>query len=78
MTALHTEIHFEQEVCAHLSTHGWLYSPNDTGYDRELALFPEDVIAWLSETQPKEWAKVKQLHNGSSEQTVLKRLAGPR
>ena len=75
MTALHTEIHFEQEVCAHLSTHGWLYSPNDTGYDRELALFPEDVIAWLSETQPKEWAKVKQLHNGSSEQTVLKRLA---
>jgi len=75
MTALHTEIHFEQEVCAHLSTHGWLYSPDDTGYDRELALFPEDVIAWLSETQPKEWAKVKQLHNGSSEQTVMKRLA---
>lgn len=75
MTALHTEIHFEQEVCAHLSTHGWLYSPDDTGYDRELALFPEDVIAWLSETQPKEWAKVKQLHNGSSELTVLKRLA---
>ncbi len=75
MTAPHTEIHFEQEVCAHLATHGWLYSPDDSGYDRELALFPEDVIAWLSETQPKEWAKVKQLHNGSSEQTVLKRLA---
>lgn len=74
-SSLHTEIHFEQEVCAHLSTHGWLYSPDDTGYDRELALFPEDVIAWLSETQPKEWAKVKALHNGSSEQTVLKRLA---
>lgn len=73
--ALHTEIHFEQEICDHLAANGWLYSPDDTGYDRELALFPEDVIAWLSETQPKEWAKVKALHNGSSEQTVLKRLA---
>lgn len=75
MTALHTEIHFEQEICDHLAAHGWLYSPDDTGYDRELALFPEDVIAWLQGTQPKEWAKVKALHNGSSETTLLKRLA---
>ncbi len=75
MTALHTEIHFEQEVCAHLATHGWLYSPDDTGYDRELALFPEDIVAWLQETQPKEWDKVKALHNGTTEKMLLKRLA---
>ena len=75
MPAPHTEIHFEQDICDHLAAHGWLYSPNDKGYDRELALFSEDVIAWLSETQPKEWAKVKALNNGSSENTVLKRLA---
>jgi type I restriction enzyme R subunit len=75
MTALHTEIHFEQEICDHLAANGWIYSPDDTGYDRELALFPEDVIAWLSETQPNEWEKVKALHNGSSEKMLLKRLA---
>lgn len=75
MTALHTEFHFEQEICDHLAAHGWLYSPDDTGYDRELALFPEDVIGWLQENQPKEWAKVKALHNGASDQILLKRLA---
>ncbi|OJY56388.1 type I restriction endonuclease [Thiobacillus sp. 0-1251] len=75
MTALHTEIHFEQEICGHLAAHGWLCSPDDSGYDRELALFPEDVIAWLSETQPNEWAKVKAVHNDSSEKMLLKRLA---
>lgn len=75
MTGKHTEIHFEQEICEYLSAHGWLYSPDDTGYDRELALFPEDVIAWLQETQPKEWTKVKDLNNGASETTLLKRLA---
>lgn len=74
MSSLHTEIHFEQDICDYLAAHGWLYTPDDAGYSRELALFPEDVISWLQETQPKEWAKVKALHNGSSEEMLLKRL----
>ncbi|GAA3669985.1 type I restriction enzyme R subunit [Yimella lutea] len=48
---------FEDELCAHLAAHGWLYSPNDDGYDRQRALFPEDVFAWLEDTQPEELAK---------------------
>ena len=47
----------EDEICTHLAGHGWLYSPDDTGYDRELALFPEDVFAWLADTQPAEFEK---------------------
>ncbi|MFD6057782.1 type I restriction endonuclease subunit R [Rhodococcus wratislaviensis] len=47
----HNEIVFESEVCAHLEAHGWLYSANDAGYDRERALFPEDLFTWLAETQ---------------------------
>jgi type I restriction enzyme R subunit len=31
--------------------HGWLYSENDDLYDVERALVPEDVFAWLQETQ---------------------------
>ena len=73
--AIHNEIHFEQEICDHLAANGWHYSKNDAGYDKELALFPEDVIAWLKASQPKEWAKVKAMHNGSTEATLLKRLA---
>src|SRR4051812_1989672 len=42
---------FETEICEHLAAPGWLDSVNDTGYDRERALFPEDLFAWLEATQ---------------------------
>jgi type I restriction enzyme R subunit len=53
----HHEVAFEAEICQHLSAHGWLYSSTDAGYDRELALFPEDVFGWLADTQPEQLAK---------------------
>ncbi len=52
------EIAFEDAICEHLEKDGWLYSPDDSGYDAKRALFPEDVIAWLARTQPDELAKV--------------------
>ncbi len=55
--AQHNEVEFEKELCEHLANHGWLYSTGDTGYDRDRALFPEDIFGWLEETQPKELAK---------------------
>lgn len=57
MTSQTHEKAFEDELCAHLAANGWLYSQSDAGYDRHRALFPEDVFAWLSETQPEELAK---------------------
>ncbi|MCV7383145.1 type I restriction endonuclease subunit R [Mycolicibacter longobardus] len=56
--AQHNEIEFEKEIAEYLAAHGWLYSPNDTGYDKERALFPEDVLDWLEATQPDQLAKV--------------------
>ncbi|MFC0623641.1 type I restriction endonuclease subunit R [Kribbella deserti] len=53
----HNEIVFESEICAYLETHGWLYSVDDTGYDRERAVFPEDLFAWLEETQQAAYGK---------------------
>ena len=53
----HNEIVFEFEICAHLAANGWLYSTNDAGYDRERALFPEDLFAWLEETQKPAYDK---------------------
>ena len=55
--AQHHESVLEDEICEYLAAHGWLYSKDDTGYDRDLALFPEDVLGWLSETQAAELAK---------------------
>lgn len=57
MTADHKEVIFENEICAYLELHGWLYSKDDTGYDRERALFPDDLFAWLEETQQAAYEK---------------------
>lgn len=54
----HNEKPFESEICAHLEAHGWFYSETSAGYDKKRALFPEDLFAWLEETQPDELAKV--------------------
>lgn len=54
----HHESELEREICEYLEAHGWLYSPDDTGYDRDRALFPDDVVAWLSDTQPDALARV--------------------
>ena len=56
--AIHNEIELETSICDYLSQHGWLYSPDDTGYDAQLALFPDDVHAWLSQNQPEDYAQV--------------------
>jgi type I restriction enzyme R subunit len=53
----HNEVVFETEICEHLAAHGWLYSTSDTGYDRERALFPDDLFAWLDATQPAAYGK---------------------
>ena len=54
----HQEINFEKELAAHLAANDWLYSENDSGYSKALALFPDDVIGWLEDTQPEQLSKV--------------------
>lgn len=63
----HREVVLEAEICEHLAAHGWLYSPTDAGYDPELALFPEDVFGWLSETQPEQLEKVVRPNGSGAE-----------
>lgn len=69
----HNEVVFEDEICAHLEAHGWLYAKNDAGYDRERALLPADLFAWLEETQPAPFAKA--LKAAGSEAKFLDVLA---
>ncbi|HET7562818.1 MAG TPA: type I restriction endonuclease [Rhodanobacteraceae bacterium] len=72
---LHTEIHFEDDICAHLAAHGWVYDPKDaTQYDRARALFPSDVIAWVQATQPDAWETLAKNHGATAEAVLLDRL----
>jgi len=73
--AIHNEYQFEIDVCDYLQSQGWLYSKDDKGYDAERALFPEDLMAWVQDSQPKSWERLKGFHNGSTEKTLLDRLS---
>ncbi|WP_077728242.1 type I restriction endonuclease [Methylocaldum sp. 14B] len=73
--SLHREIHFETEICEHLTAHGWLYAEGDAqAYDRARALFPADVIAWVQATQPKAWEILQKNHGTAAEALLLDRL----
>ncbi|WP_426505404.1 type I restriction endonuclease subunit R [Dactylosporangium sp. McL0621] len=69
MTADHNEVVFESEICSYLEDNDWLYSADDVGYDRERALFPEDLFTWLKGTQAA--AYVKALKAAGSEAKFL-------
>src|SRR5574340_145513 len=73
--AIYKEIGFENDICAHLAAHGWLYGKGDAqGYDSARALFPADVLAWAQATQPKAWEALSKNHGAAAEATLLDRL----
>ncbi|MGC2049109.1 MAG: type I restriction endonuclease, partial [Gallionella sp.] len=72
---LHKEIEFENDICAHLAAHGWLYAESDfAAYDRARALFPADVTTWVQATQPQAWETLTKNHGSAAEATLLDRI----
>jgi type I restriction enzyme R subunit len=75
---VHTERVFEDELCAQMKANGWAiktHLKDATSYSRELAVFPEDLLGFVKETQPAEWAKFEKWHNGQSDAMFVKRVA---
>ena len=68
-----TEAAFESVIEAHLLAHGYISIAGD-GFDRERAIFPETVLTFIRETQPKEWAKLGALHGDKTGEQVLSDL----
>lgn len=60
------------EIAEHLAANGWLYSPSDAGYDKALALFPEDVLGWVADSQPDEYAKVVRASDAPAQQEAAR------
>ena len=65
---------FESVIESKLLEHGCA-AVGRASYDLGLALFPDAALAFIRDTQPKEWAKLEALHGANTSATVLKDLA---
>ena len=65
---------FQDEIIRQLITNGWLLGKPDH-YNRELALYPEDLLGFVKDTQEEQWQKFCALYPASPEQKFLERVA---
>jgi type I restriction enzyme R subunit len=70
MTKTPCEQASETVLEAHLLAHGYIAVPLQ-GFDRERAIFPETVLSFIQETQPKEWSKLEAPHGEKTGEQVL-------
>jgi len=68
-----SEAAFETVIEAHLLENGYLRIAPES-FDRERAIFPETVLAFIHETQPNEWAKLEALHGDKTGEQILSDL----
>ncbi|MEZ9860074.1 type I restriction endonuclease subunit R [Vibrio splendidus] len=50
---------FQNDILDQMQSQGWLLGESNK-YNKELALYPEDVIAFAKATQPQQWDKLAQ------------------
>jgi type I restriction enzyme R subunit len=68
------EFTFQNDMIAQLVANGWLLGRPEN-YNRELALYPEDLLGFVQETQDEQWQKFTALYPNNAEQTFLERVA---
>jgi type I restriction enzyme R subunit len=74
MSSQTTEHAFETYVEEILLTHGGWKSGSNAEWDKERALFPAQVFAFIADTQPKLWAEMRTLHAAGLEALLLTTL----
>ena len=73
MSHIHHECELERHIVEQLEVAGWLVGKS-ADYDVARALFPEDVICWLDDTQPQAMAKLRAMNGAGTETVILDRL----
>ena len=75
MTDQASERIFQDDILRQLQAHGWLLG-TQKGYNQALALYSEDVLAFVQETQPAQWQRFCANHPKDSAQKFLDLVAG--
>ena len=71
----HSEHAFEIAIAAGLTSSGGYEERDASAYDEALALFPDDVIGFLQDSQAAKWGQLDALLGDKSRATVLDSLA---
>jgi len=70
----HKERQFQIEIVKHLTSNNYVEG-DASGYDRELALYPEDIISYIKSTQPQAYAKMQKREGAKSDAILVKYVA---
>jgi len=68
------EVIFQNDIIDQLISSGWLLG-NPSGYNRSLALYEEDLLKFVKETQPTQWQKYCKLYPQDPEKHFCERVA---
>ena len=74
MSSKANELPFQNDMIGHLLANGWLLGKPEN-YNRELALYPEDLMGFVQETQEAQWQKFCTLYPNNPEEKFLERVA---
>lgn len=73
--SLHREINFEAEICTNLAKKGWFYDEGAAvHYDRQNAIYPPDLLAWIAETQPDSWQSLQKSYGPDLQKRLVERV----
>ncbi|CAA6822219.1 MAG: Type I restriction-modification system, restriction subunit R (EC [uncultured Sulfurovum sp.] len=70
----HKERQFQVEIVQHLTSHQWVEG-DVSGYDRELALYPDDIINYIKTTQPQAYEKMQKREGTKTDAVLCKHVA---
>ncbi len=65
---------FQDDMIQQLLAKRWLLGTS-SNYNQELALYPEDVINYVKESQPDQWQKFSKHYPQDPETALLKSVA---
>jgi len=74
MSSKATELTFQNDMIRQLVANGWTLGKAEN-YNRKLALYEEDVLGFVKDTQDAQWQKFAKLYPNNPEKKFLERVA---
>ena len=70
----YVQMQFQIEIVQHLTSNKWIEG-DASGYDRELALYPQDLISYIRTTQPQAYEKMQKREGIKTDEVLCKHVA---